>query len=43
MRIPEIYGVIITLIIYFLIIKEYRFNKKLKRRKNEIQEQTLQK
>jgi len=36
MRIPELYGFILTAIIYFIIIKEYRFNKKVQRREDEV-------
>jgi len=41
MRGPEIYGFILTIAIYFIIIKEYRFERKLRRRKNEIQNKTF--
>jgi len=36
MRIPELYGFLITAIVYFIIIKEYRFNRKVNKRTEEI-------
>ncbi len=41
MRGPELYGFIITIAIYFIIIKEYRRELKIRRRKNEIQNKTF--
>jgi len=41
MRIPELYGFILTIAIYFLLIKEYRRELKIRRRKNEIQTKEL--
>jgi hypothetical protein len=38
MRIPELYGYILTIAIYFLIIKEYRRHRKIiKARKDEME------
>ena len=37
MRIPELYGFLITAIVYFIIIKEYRFNRKVNKRRDDVQ------
>ena len=41
MRLGEIYGFILTFAIYFLIIKEYRFKRKVKRRTEDVQTKKL--